>query len=73
MMIEQTTKEDIMTNTAELNSLIAKMSNNGCDVTCTRDAEGRYTEIAISGAKGIGPFPMSPISAAERMREFLAK
>ena len=37
-------------------------------------AEGReiITQVHVLGIKGVGPHPMSPISAAERLREALA-
>ena len=67
-----------MTTTAELKSLIEKAEAKGATVTVTFDeeimeTEGReiYETIQVSGLKGCGPFPMSPIAAAERLRELV--
>lgn len=62
-----------MIDRKELEQLAARMRLRGALVTVTNDRDGHVAQIRISGAKGIGPFPMSPLSAAERMREFLFK
>jgi len=61
----------MMTDPRELNELITRMKRYGAVVTVTPSADDPFNEIQISGAKGIGPHPMSPIYAAERMREWL--
>lgn len=55
----------------ELENLVSRMEAHGAACIVTHGREGYIEEIQISGAKGIGPHPMSPLSAAERMREWL--
>lgn len=69
-----------MTNTAELLSLIHQARALGADAFITWDSEAKRTEgrdiivrVTVTGAKGIGPYPMAPIAAAERLREFVAR
>ncbi len=64
------------TDTRELNALIAWARNKGAKVTVKWDAkalrdEGRHIHesIQVSGLKGVGPHPMSPIYFAEKLRE----
>jgi len=68
-----------MTSTKELNELIAKIEAKGGKVVVWWDAEAEILEgrkihqsIAVTGLKGCGPRPMSPIYAAEKMRALLA-
>ena len=68
-----------MTSQKELRDLIARAEAKGAVVTVQIDelelsAEGReiITQVHVLGIKGVGPHPMSPISAAERLREALA-
>lgn len=62
-----------MTDRKELEKLAGEMRKRGATVTIDHDRDGYISDITIAGAKGIGPHPMPPISAAERMREFLSK
>jgi hypothetical protein len=64
-----------MTDTNELNDLIAGARARGATVIVEYDAEllaseGRrvHQTIRVSGLEGVGPYPMSPISAAETLR-----
>lgn len=63
-----------MTNTNELNVLIAKARDNGATVLVSYDLEaeleGRQIiqTVQVVGIKGCGPFPMPAITAAERLR-----
>lgn len=64
-----------MTDTQELDDLVSRARYLGATVAVTYDAdammlEGRriYETIQVSGLPGVGPFPMSPISAAETLR-----
>jgi hypothetical protein len=64
-----------MTDTQELDDLISTARYQGATVIVEYDAqakaeEGRrvYETIQVSGLEGIGPHPMSPISAAEALR-----
>jgi len=64
-----------MTTTKELNNLIAKAEKMGADITVVwNEEDGRklHESVAVKGLKGCGPFPMSPIAAAERLRELTA-
>lgn len=73
----QTRKGMKMTDTRELNQLIAKAQAKGAKVEIEWDVEaeleGRqiHSTIRVTGLKGCGPFPMAPISAAERLRELV--
>lgn len=65
-----------MTNTQELDDLIIQARSLGAIVTITYDANALATEgrqvhrsIQVSNYPGVGPCPMSPISAAEALRE----
>lgn len=65
-----------MTSNDELRALIEQLREHGASVALTYDEELRASEgreviatVTVSGVRGIGPEPMSPISAAERMRE----
>lgn len=62
-----------MTDRRELEALIAKAREAGATVTVVPvvDDEQRIDTIIVHGIKGVGPYPMSPISFAERMREVL--
>lgn len=67
-------KEDPhMTDDRELRTLARRMEERGASVTFYRDPEGRIDRLSITCAPGIGPHAMSPLSAAERMREWLAR
>lgn len=64
-----------MTSTQELNSLIEKARAAGATVNVTHDAAAKSEEgrdiietVQVIGLRGCGPHPMSPISAAERLR-----
>ena len=68
-----------MTSQKELRNLIARAEAKGAIVTVQLDesaleSEGReiITRLNVVGLKGVGTHPMSPISAAERLREALA-
>ena len=67
-----------MTDNKELIELIRKIKVIGGNVTVTYDNEALQNEgrqiidtVQISGVKGIGPYPMSAIGAAESMRRAL--
>ena len=68
-----------MTSQKEIRDLIARAEARGAVVTVQID-EGAFEEegreiievVQVCGLKGIGPHPMSLISAAERLREALA-
>ena len=66
-----------MTNDAEIEALAERARKMGAAVTILRKPEfedGRPTgrnpieSVQVAGLKGVGPFPMSPIAAAERLR-----
>jgi len=66
----------IITDTKELLTLIAKAEARGAVVGVQYDEtafveEGRkiITRVQVLGLKGIGPYPMDALSAAERLRE----
>lgn len=65
------------TDTRELELLIRRVKDKGGVVTVTYEAndEGRtlFDTIQITGMKGIGPYPMTPIAAAEAMRRVVRK
>lgn len=61
-----------MTDRRELEALIAKACRAGATVTVQHDSDGYIDSIAVAGLRGVGPFPMSPLSFAERMRERLS-
>lgn len=68
-----------MTDTKELNTLINQAEALGAVVTVTYDQdalidEGRHIHetIQVTGLAGIGPYPMSPIAAAESLRRALS-
>lgn len=68
-----------MTDEKELRQLIQDIRDRGAIVTVTLDEAARLQEgrelidsVQIEGVKGIGPHPMSPVAAAEAMREALA-
>lgn len=69
-----------MTHTAELLTLCEMARARGAVITVTWDElaeklEGRKIIESVqvhSGLRGVGPHPMDPISAAERLREVLA-
>jgi hypothetical protein len=68
-----------MTDQKEIRSLIARAEAKGAVVTVKIDqsaleTEGReiIEEVQVVGLKGVGRYPMSLISAAERLREALA-
>lgn len=60
-----------MTDREELESLIAKAKTACALIEVERDESGYPVSVAVVGLKGVGPFPMSPIYFAERMREVL--
>ena len=60
-----------MVTEEELRTLIARTLGAGATVESWTNHAGCITRVRIAGAKGIGPHPMPPIAAAERMREFL--
>lgn len=67
-----------MTDTNELDRLVSTARYFGATVTVVYDddafkTEGRrvYETIQVSGLAGVGPYPMSPISAAETLRPAL--
>lgn len=64
-----------MTDTQELNDLITSARARGAVVIVKYDddllaKEGRlvHESIQVSGLAGVGPYPMSPLSAAETLR-----
>ena len=67
------------TSTDELNGLIDQARQRGARVTVVWDedaaVEGRrvHESVRVTGLPGIGTHPMSPIAAAERLREALSK
>lgn len=67
-----------MTDDKEIEALVAKARAMGATVTILRQLEreaGRLTgrnpiqTVQVAGLKGVGPYPMSPIAAAERLRK----
>ncbi|MGF6996796.1 hypothetical protein [Paraburkholderia sp. GAS32] len=71
-----------MTDEKELHSLIERMRAHGCDliVKFEEGSAGKATHpagyidtVQFVGVKGCGPHPCSSITAAERMREVLAR
>lgn len=62
-----------MTDRKEIERLAGDMRKIGAVVTIIHDRDGYIDRVTIAGAKGIGPHPMSPLAAAERMRDFLSK
>jgi hypothetical protein len=62
-----------MVSEKELHRLFAAAQTKGAAVAVSYDSEGFVRTVTISGARGIGPHPMSPIGAAERLREFTAR
>ena len=68
-----------MTSTKELNELIARIKAKGGKVVVEWDAEAEILEgrkihkrITVTNLKGCGSCPMSPVYAAEKMRDLLA-
>ena len=67
-----------MTSTKELNELVTKIEARDGKVVVEWDtdgiSEGRkiYKRITVTNLKGCGSCPMSPIYAAEKMRDLLA-
>ena len=66
-----------MTDDKELTALTRLMQATGATVEIAYDADGYIDTIRIdqavpkAGNRSIGPFPMGPIAAAERMRAYL--
>lgn len=68
-----------MVSNSELRELIREAQEEGALVSVTNDTqalreEGRDLVLTVTVCnwwRGIGPFPMSPISAAERLRAAL--
>lgn len=67
------------TSNKELNALISKAEAMGATVQIGYDMDALICEgrsiicgVQVSGLKGCGPFPMSAITAAERLRELTA-
>ena len=66
-----------MTDRKEIERLVRLMLATGARVDVRHDADGYIDTIQIAqcvpqaGRRTIGPHPMSPIAAAERMREYL--
>ena len=76
--VEKKRGEKTMTSTKELNELMTKIEAKGGKVVVEWDTEaeileGRkiYKRITVTNLKGCGSFPMSPIYAAEKMRDLL--
>ncbi len=71
------TKDRQMTSTKELEQLVRVMLATGAKVEVQYDADGYIDTIQIEqlvprfGRRTIGPYPMSPIAAAEAMRRYL--
>jgi hypothetical protein len=59
----------MMTDRKELEFLILKALQMGGTVSVQHDDDGYMKTITVTGLKGIGHHPMSPISFAERLRE----
>jgi len=65
-----------MTNRRELENLMARMTRWGVEFVVNRDTEGRIDGIQIITrnawiGRGMPPVFWDPLSAAERMREWL--
>ena len=66
-----------MNDDKELHPLARLMMATGATVEIAYDGEGYIDTIRIdqavpkAGRRSIGPFPMGPIAAAERMRAYL--
>lgn len=68
-----------MVDNHELVTLIHRAREAGAIVHVDYDyaafkEEGRrlVSRVQVHGARGVGPFPMAPIAAAEALRRFLA-
>jgi len=65
-----------MTDTAELNQLIEWARRQGADVQTITGEDSIYENgdacYRVVGMPGVGPYPMTPIAFAERMRELRA-
>ena len=61
-----------MTNNEELKKLIAAVTAKGANVHLTH-YDDEISSVQILGMKGVGPFPMPVVQAAERMREIVAE
>lgn len=61
-----------MTDTYELDRLVQQARALGATVVVTYELndEGRrlYESVTVRNLRGIGPYPMSPLSAAETLR-----
>jgi hypothetical protein len=67
-----------MTSEKELRELVEKARCMGALVEVAHDAHATATEgrqvidmVRVVGVKGIGPFPMPAIAAAEALRQFV--
>ena len=67
-----------MISNSELFNLVERLRAHGAKVDVTYDADLKAAEdrdviasVSVAGVRGIGPHPMSPIAAAERIREAL--
>jgi hypothetical protein len=65
-----------MTNNKELHALVTRACDAGANVLVTYDHAARISEgrkiiatVQVQGVKGIGPYPMPAIRAAERLRD----
>jgi len=79
MCLLETETSAAVVSTKEIQVLVDRMRRAGATVEVRYDRvpaimEGRdmiVENVTITDAKGIGPHPMSPIAAAERMRAWL--
>lgn len=68
-----------MTSEQELLDLIEKASQMGADVNvtyCEHEKKKGWNiidTVQVIGIKGIGHYPMTPIAAAETLREYIAR
>lgn len=68
-----------MTSEKEIYALIERARLAGAVVTVTHgddanahDSRGFVSSVTVTGMRGVGPFPMPPLCAAERLRDALA-
>ena len=59
-----------MTDIKEIEQLKSEAEKIGGKVDIATEGNGNL-QVSVSGVKGIGPYPMPPIMASERIREAL--
>lgn len=61
-----------MTDRKDLEALKVRMEAKGAAVAFRIDGAGHIAGVTIRNARRIGPHEMAPLSAAERMRDWLS-